>query len=417
MDAERASLPSWRPEGRLVVAGPRGIAFRCPATGAREREFIGPDARLELMPEVTFTSDMQRFVVCYDRKPTVHVFDTRTGKRVGGGEMEEHGATPSVSPDGATIALGSHARGVCLIDTATGKVRVPWTDPPPYCTPKSEDALFSPDGSYLLDWDDHGVAVTRDPVTARRKRSFNTGYEHVRVFAINPNGLWLAIGTPDGVVSLWDVAAGRQVWARYGHAGEVTKVSFAGPGGLVSSSRDLTAILWDLKADKKPTKPVWEALSGNDAIEAYQAVSALAADPTGPDQLRRRIEPAKPAPVDDVRRWLADLGADKFAVREAATKGLRELGRQIEPDLVAARDTATSAESQSRLNGLLADIPRERTGVELVQARAVAAMELAGNDAAKKLLAEWAGGASGARLALDAKAALARLGANADGQK
>jgi hypothetical protein len=41
----------------------------------------------------------------------------------------------------------------------------------------------------------------------------------------------------------------------------------------------------------------------------------------------------------------------------------------------------------------------------------VAAMELAGTDDAKNLLAEWKAGAPGARLTIDAKAALARLAA------
>jgi WD40 repeat protein len=409
MEAEQASLPSWGPEGRFVVAGPRGIEFRDSATGRRNRELTAPDARRGRMPIVTFAGDQKRFVVCYEGEPVVHVFDTATGKRVGGGETDEHGGVPSVSPDGATMALGSHARGVCLLDTATGKVRVPWTDPPPHCTPKSEDALFSPDGSYLLDWDDQGVAVIRDPITARRKRSFNTSGEHVRVFAISPNGLWLATGSPEGMVSLWDVATGRQVWAQYGHNGEVTRVAFAGPGRLVTSSRDLTALLWDFTSDKTPTKPIWEALSGSDGLEAFRAVCALGADPHGPDLLRRKVGPATSARAEDVKRWIADLRADKFAVRETATKSLRELGRQIESDLMGARAVATSEEMRMRLDGLLAGIPRERIGIEVVQARAVAAMELAGTAAAKKLLAEWAAGASGARLTVDAKAALVRL--------
>jgi len=409
MEAEQASLPSWGPEGRLVVAGPSGVEFRDPATGVRQRKVTAPAARLGLMPVVTFAADGKRFVVTNDGKTAVQLFDTSTGKRVGGGEMEEHGGTPSVSPDGTTMALGSHARGVFLLDTATGQVRVPWTDPPPHCTPKSEDTLFSPDGSYLLDWDEHGVVVIRDPITARRKRSFNTSGENVRVFAISPDGLWLATGTPDGLVALWDVATGRQVWANYGHNGEVTRVAFAGPGRLVTSSSDLTALLWDFTSDKRPTKPIWDALSGSDGLEAFRAVCALAADPHGPDLLRRKIEPATPARAEDVKRWIADLGADKFPVRESATKSLRELGRQIEPELMGARAVATSEEVRMRLDGLLAGIPRERIGIEVVQARAVAAMELAGTAAARHLLADWAAGATGARLTVDAKAALIRL--------
>jgi len=409
MEAERAALASWGPEGRLVVAWPRGMEFRNPATGSREREFTGPDFRLGRMPEVTFTPDLNRFVVVHNDGSAVSVHDTATGKEIGGGDTSEHSGTPSVSPDGATLAFGSHARGVCLIDTLTGKMRVPWTDPPPHCTPKSEDALFSPDGSYVLDWDDGGVAVLRDPITARRRRTFNTGYDRVRVFAISPDGLWLAIGTRDGVVTLWDVATGRQVWAKSGHAAEVTRVGFAGPGRLVTSSRDLTALLWDFASDQKPSKPLWDALSGSDGLEAFQAVCALGADPHGPNLLRRKIEPAKPARTEDLKKWIAELGADKFAAREVATKALRDLGRLVENELRAARDKSISAEVRTRLEGLLADIPRERTASELVQARAVAAMELAGSDAARKLLAEWAAGAPGARLTVDAKAALARL--------
>jgi hypothetical protein len=69
----------------------------------------------------------------------------------------------------------------------------------------------------------------------------------------------------------------------------------------------------------------------------------------------------------------------------------------------------TSEEVRTRLDALLAKVPRERSGSEIIHARAVAAMELSTSDAAKKLLAEWSAGAPAARLTIDAKAALARL--------
>src|SRR5205085_1354364 len=104
-----------------------------------------------------------------------------------------------------------------------------------------------------------------------------------------------------------------------------------------------------------------------------------------------------------------DLAADRYSVREAATKELLTLGRLVEPELRATRAKATSEEVRTRLDGLLAKIQRERFGSEILTARAVAAMELSGSDAAKKLLGEWAAGAPGARLTIDAKAALGRL--------
>src|SRR5262249_38083386 len=99
--------------------------------------------------------------------------------------------------------------------------------------------------------------------------------------------------------------------------------------------------------------------------------------------------------------------------REAAAKSLRDLGRLVEADLRAARQAATVEEVRTRLDGLLANLPRERSPAEVVHARAVAVLELTGTDAARKVLSEWAAGAEaeGARLTIDAKAALGRLDA------
>jgi hypothetical protein len=94
-----------------------------------------------------------------------------------------------------------------------------------------------------------------------------------------------------------------------------------------------------------------------------------------------------------------------------AMRELCDLGRLVEPDLRAALAKAKSEEVRTRLERLLVQVPRMRTGDEWVQARAVLALELAGTGAAKKVLAEWAAGAPGARLTMDAKAALARLAA------
>jgi WD40 repeat protein len=401
--------PYWSPDGRQLVWFERhGIVVHDAAPGQADRVLAVPAGSYGGDLTASFNADRTRLVLGYGLG--VSVFDLTTGKIVGGGSNDEHGGAPAISPDAATMAVGSLGRGVCLVDVATGKVRVPWTDPPRDCKAfKTTNVLFSPDGSFLLDWDENGVAVLRDPVSGDRKRTINTGYTYVRAFDLTPDGLWLATGSPDGLVALWDVATGRQVWAEHGHWAPVIRVGFAGPGRLVSTGRDLTALLWDLKADKKPAKPLWEALSGGDGLAAYQAVWALAADPAGPELLRGKVMPAKHPPAEAVRGWIKDLGADKFAVREAAAKSLRDLGRPVEADLRAARDSTTAEEVRTRLDGLLANLPRERTPAEVVHARAVAALELAGTDAAKKLLAEWAAGADGARLTIDAKAALGRL--------
>lgn len=107
--------------------------------------------------------------------------------------------------------------------------------------------------------------------------------------------------------------------------------------------------------------------------------------------------------------WTEQLGADRYRVREEAAKALRGQGRRVEAELRAALASTTSEEVRTRLESILAKVPRERNWDEAVQARAVAAMELAGTADAKKLLVEWASGAAGACLTTDAKAALGRI--------
>jgi hypothetical protein len=258
-------------------------------------------------------------------------------------------------------------------------------------------------------WAPRTLAILHDPVSLARKLEFEA--DEPEVIAFSSDGLWLALGRGNGDWSLWDIPTGERVGVWEGHRDSITSIGFAGPGRVLTGSADLTALLWDLRPKEKPKKPVWEALSGDDGREAYRATWALAADPNAHELLRAKVSIPPPVPADKVKQYLADLSADRFAVREAATKALQDLGRLAEPDLRSARDAATTEEVRSRLDGLLAKIPRERTKAEIVQARAVQALELAGTDAAKKLLAEWAAGPAGARLTIDAKAALGRLAA------
>jgi hypothetical protein len=250
-------------------------------------------------------------------------------------------------------------------------------------------------------------AVLRDPVTLVATREFEA--EEGNRVAISLDGQWLALGKYDGRWVLYDVPSGDFLGKWEGHRDYISTIAFVGLGRVLTGSADLTALLWDLRPKEAPKKPPWEALSGNNAREAYRAVWALAADPKAPDLLRAKVKVGTAPPADKVKQWLADLSANQFAVREAATKALQDLGRLVEPDLRAARDAATAAEVRARLDGLLAKVPRERFGIEIIHARSVAAMELAGTVAARQLLAEWAAGSPGARLTADAKSALARL--------
>lgn len=301
--------------------------------------------------------------------------------------------------------------GFQFVDQATGAVRlVEMADEDLGSCEHCQISVYSPDGDYLLTAGTNGVAVLRNPRTGQSVRRIKVSQLHNEAIAFSPDGLWLATGSTNGVLAIWDVNTGEQVWARPGHPEGVNRVSFAGRRRLVSSSNDLTALVWDIRPTQRPAKPAWEALSGTDGSEAWRATWVLAADPRGPQLLQAKVAALPAPPAEKMKQWLADLGADRFQTREAATRTLQDLGRVVEPELRAARAATKFEEVRMRLDGLLAKIVPARTAAEIVQARAVAAMELAGTPAAKRLLAQWAGGAPAARLTIDAKAALQRLG-------
>ena len=417
--------PHWSPDGRcLACPGDEVIVLRDAATGNVVHNLSSRSIPSAFENFVFFTPDGNSLAAPVRWGDAMPVFDLRTGRRTALATGIPSRVT-DLSPDCRVLVTADGEEGSRLFDAVTKKFM---TDE----LHSKEDGeriatgepRFSPDGSYLLTWEwdptesrRQGMktwAVLRDPVTGVRRWSFKVGLDGGVPYALSPDGQWLATGSWRGDWSLWDVATGKRLGRWKGHHDQILSIGFAGPGRVLTASRDLTVLLWDLRPTAKPAGPVWEVLNGEDGVEAFRAVWALAADPTAPNVLRTRMAPARPVAEDEVTRCVARLSANRYAVREIATKQLRTFGRQIDEDLRAARDQATSVEVRTRLDALLARIPRERTAEELVHARAVLAMELAGNDASRKLLAEWAAGAEGARLTKDAKAALARLARSPD---
>ena len=65
--------------------------------------------------------------------------------------------------------------------------------------------------------------------------------------AISPDGRWVAAGSLDTVVRIWEVATGKLVERLRGHRDSVYSVAFTPDGrGLVSGSLDKTLKYWDV---------------------------------------------------------------------------------------------------------------------------------------------------------------------------
>ena len=122
--------------------------------------------------------------------------------------------------------------------------------------------------------------------------------------------------------------------------------------------------------------------------------------------VRDRLKPVAIPNKSKVKQWLANLDAQAFADRKAATRALEELSRTVEAELRETLATTPSAEVRERVEALLKRFERKHSPEELRAMRLVHACEW---HRAKELLTIWAAGAPSAVLTREAKAALARM--------
>jgi RNA polymerase sigma factor (sigma-70 family) len=120
--------------------------------------------------------------------------------------------------------------------------------------------------------------------------------------------------------------------------------------------------------------------------------------------------PIKDIDPADIRRAVADLDNEMFAVRDRAFRRLQDLGSTAAPELRETLRKGGSSESRRRIERLLdAVVAGPASGEPLRALRAVTALERAGTPDARRLLKDIAAGAVGAWLTQQAKASLDRL--------
>jgi hypothetical protein len=225
--------------------------------------------------------------------------------------------------------------------------------------------------------------------------------------------------TDEYTTHLWEVATGKEVRYFRGHRGEIRSLAFSANGRLLATgSADSTVLLWNLDSPLEPRPGVdekeadlWNALADADAARAYGALWRLAHDPgKAVPFLRRHLKPATAAEVEEMRRGNADLNSSTYSVRAEASRRLSGLGLAAEPGLIEALEKNPSLEMRRRIERLLKDMrAHPAAGESLRLGRALAVLEYAGTDAARRLLRELAGGAPEAWFTREARAAVRRL--------
>jgi len=256
------------------------------------------------------------------------------------------------------------------------------------------------------------VMTVWEIATGREVRRIDGHVGEVMAVAVSPDQRLLATGGHDATVRVWELASGQERQTITAHRDQVTSVAFSSDGRLLATvSSDAPVFVWDLyRPGAKPTAADRDALWDELAKETHwPAMKRLLADPALAVALfRERVTiPPKPDP-EIVKARLADLDSQQFATRQKALADLEKLGAAIEPVVRAELDGRPSAEKRRQLVRLL-EIFSSPLPENLRMLRAVEVAERAGVPGAKAILEEWSRGPAGARLTEEATAALRRM--------
>lgn len=272
------------------------------------------------------------------------------------------------------------------------------------------DGAFSPDGR---------LVVTRGEIhvceVATGKRLATLPADYIEGAAFSRDGRYLATIASRDAVHIWEVATWTRLKVLKGHRDRPTALAFTPGGQLLSGSVDTTVLAWDLRPPQPSGKvtldSAWSDLAKYECAEAFKAEGAFLAK--APEAIRffaAKVKPEAPVDAKRVQQLIGDLDSDQFAEREAASKALSALGRQVIPWLEDTVKTAKSTEVQDRAKKLVEGLKDARaTTDQLRQMRALLVLELIDDDESRSLLARWASGPAGALLTTEASAALIRL--------
>ncbi len=293
---------------------------------------------------VQFLPDLTTLVIVSDEK--IVNYDMATGGPLA--EFPEVRIPLALSPDGKQLAAVRKldADKLILFDTATGKEMLEL----PGLTANPAAVRFSPDGKLLAVagrreelariWD---IAQQKVVLTLNNDDAPEGSKPYVQDIAFSRDGRFVATGSWDHAVRIFEIDGGRLIAKLQGHGDKVVAVEFSPDGRLLASGsagrEDASAVVWDviasiaatdIAADKIDAQALDTALTQlglEDPMEAYGAIGTLLADGDKSmayleDKIGKEL---KVAPLDKIEELIGQLDSDDFGTREKATIELTRL--------------------------------------------------------------------------------------------
>jgi WD40 repeat protein len=201
----------------------------------------------------------------------IATYDAGTGRRVRSEAIRPVPLLPTaaaISPDGATVAIGSETGSVSFVNTATGAERRGRGD---QTTPVAS-TVYAPDGKVVTTVDDGGNVIVWNPASGTETAALPGPAARVRDSTISPSGSTLYTAGVGGVVLAWDLT-GRRTFGRTARLGR---------GGPCCGSLTPPAPPLALSPDGSRFAVVLgSSIVGVFSTDTFQREASFAIDPTG----------------------------------------------------------------------------------------------------------------------------------------